>query len=178
MASSPDPAAAATAPQPTWEQRFRAVRVSLPDWAQDAPERTVYVSNATGTFEVYAWDRARGTHRQVTARRNGTSDATIDPSGQWIWWFDDTDGDEFGVWRRQPFEGGPDVAAAPTLPASYPAGLGLGPVGLAVVGRATEGRTTIHRVRADAEPVTLYEHTEDASVGALSRAPLAGSGPR
>ncbi|HSF27314.1 MAG TPA: prolyl oligopeptidase family serine peptidase [Actinomycetes bacterium] len=169
MASSPDPAAAATAPQPKWEQRFRAVRVSLPDWAQDAPARTVYVSNATGTFEVYAWDRASGSHRQVTARRNGTSHATIDPSGQWIWWFDDTDGDEFGVWRRQPFGGGPDAPAAAPLSASYPAGLGLGPDGLAVVGRATEGRTTIHRVRADAEPVTLYEHTEDASVGALSR---------
>ena len=27
-----------------WRKRFSAVRVSLPDWARDAPERAVYVS--------------------------------------------------------------------------------------------------------------------------------------
>lgn len=42
---------------PEWEQRFRAARVSLPDWAQDAPHRALFVSNATGTYELYAWDR-------------------------------------------------------------------------------------------------------------------------
>ena len=28
---------------PAWEQRFRAARVSLPEWALDAPERCLYV---------------------------------------------------------------------------------------------------------------------------------------
>ncbi len=90
---------------PAWEQRFRAARVGLPEWADDAPQRSLFVSNATGTYEVYAWDRATGAQRQVTNRANGTTDATLTPDGEWIWWFDDTDGDEFGVWRRQPFTG-------------------------------------------------------------------------
>jgi dienelactone hydrolase len=154
---------------PAWERRFRAVRVSLPEWAEDAPGRCVFTSNATGTYEVYAWDRATDARRQVTDRPNGTSEAAIDPSGEWIWWFDDTDGDEFGVWRRQPFAGGPDEEAAPGLAPSYPAGLALGPAGLAMVGRATEGSSSVHRVRPGQEPVTLYQHAEDAGVGALSR---------
>ncbi|CAM5709202.1 prolyl oligopeptidase family serine peptidase [Streptomyces hirsutus] len=111
---------------PDWEKRFRAPRVSLPDWAEDAPDRSLFVSNATGTYELYAWDRSTGEQRQVTARPNGTTDGVLSPDGEWIWWFDDKDGDEFGVWRRQPFAGGPDELAAPGLDASYPAGLALG----------------------------------------------------
>lgn len=87
---------------PDWEERFRAPRVSLPDWAEDAPDRSLFVSNATGTYELYAWDRATGGQRQVTDRPNGTTDGVLSPDGAWIWWFDDKDGDEFGVWRRQP----------------------------------------------------------------------------
>ena len=45
---------------PAWERRFRAPRVSLPEWARDAPHRCLYVSNVSGTFELYAWDRDTG----------------------------------------------------------------------------------------------------------------------
>ena len=90
---------------PDWEKRFRAPRVSLPDWAEDAPHRSLFVSNATGTYELYAWDRETGDQRQVTDRPNGTTDGVMSPDGKWIWWFDDKDGDEFGIWRRQPFAG-------------------------------------------------------------------------
>ncbi len=155
---------------PAWEQRFRAARVSLPDWADDAPDRSLYVSNATGTFEVYAWDRTADTHRQVTDRPNGTTDAALSPDGAWVWWFDDTDGDEFGVWRRQPFEGGPDQEAVPGLAPSYEAGLALGRDGTVVVGRSTdEVGTTLHLLRPGAaEPVEIYRHAEYGGVGDLS----------
>ncbi|QKW28626.1 S9 family peptidase [Streptomyces seoulensis] len=157
---------------PDWEKRFRAPRVSLPDWAEDAPERSLFVSNATGTYELYAWDRATGGQRQVTDRPNGTTDGVLSPDGEWIWWFDDKDGDEFGVWRRQPFAGGPDEPAVPGLDPSYPAGLVLGRDGrTAVVGRSTdEDGTTLHlaHVGADAEPVEIYRHRESAGVGDLS----------
>ncbi|MFJ8939943.1 prolyl oligopeptidase family serine peptidase [Streptomyces sp. NPDC102365] len=153
---------------PEWEKRFRAPRVSLPDWAEDAPHRSLFVSNATGTYELYAWDRDTGAQRQVTDRPNGTTDGVLSPDGEWIWWFDDKDGDEFGIWRRQPFtadadggtgtgtgdEGGSgnrgesggrggsagsDAPAAPGLAPSYPAGLALGRDGrTAIVGRSTD----------------------------------------
>ncbi|MEV1045969.1 prolyl oligopeptidase family serine peptidase [Streptomyces sp. NPDC049916] len=133
---------------PEWEQRFRAPRVSLPDWAEDAPDRSLFVSNATGTYELYAWDRATGGQRQVTDRPNGTTDGVLTPDGEAIWWFSDTDGDEFGVWMRQPFGGGEDEPVAPGLAPSYPAGLAIGRDGTAVIGRSTdEDGTTIHLVR-------------------------------
>ncbi|MFB7620425.1 S9 family peptidase [Kitasatospora sp. NPDC056181] len=170
---------------PAWEQRFRAARVSLPDWAEDAPDRALYVSNATGTYEVYAWDRAGDTHRRVTDRPNGTTDAELSPDGAWVWWFDDNDGDEFGIWRRQPFAGradgpagadgadgatGPDEEAVPGLAASYSAGLALGRDGTVVVGRSTdEHGTTLHLRRPGAaEAVEIYRHEEYGGVGDLS----------
>ncbi|MEU6490446.1 prolyl oligopeptidase family serine peptidase [Streptomyces sp. NPDC046994] len=169
---------------PDWEKRFRAPRVSLPDWAEDAPQRSLFVSNATGTYELYAWDRTTGEQRQVTDRANGTTDGVLSPDGEWIWWFDDTDGDEFGIWRRQRFahgasgadsgaarSSGPDAPAAPGLEPSYPAGLVIGrDARTAVVGRSTDqDGSTIHLVRAGQEPVEIYRHRESAGVGDLSR---------
>ncbi|MFJ2262556.1 prolyl oligopeptidase family serine peptidase [Streptomyces sp. NPDC087844] len=169
---------------PDWEKRFRAPRVSLPDWAEDAPHRSLFVSNATGTYELYAWDRETGVQRQVTDRPNGTTDGVLSPDGEWIWWFDDKDGDEFGIWRRQPFAGaggagggasdggtgGADAPAAPGLDPSYPAGLALGRDGrTAIVGRSTdEDGSTIYVSRAGEDPVEVYRHRESAGVGDLS----------
>ncbi|MFJ9141881.1 S9 family peptidase [Streptomyces griseus] len=159
-----------TSTAPEWEQRFRAPRVSLPDWAEDAPDRSLFVSNATGTYELYAWDRASGRQRQVTDRPNGTTDGVLTPDGEAVWWFSDTDGDEFGVWMRQPFDGGADEPAVPGLAPSYPAGLAIGRDGSAVIGRSTdEDGTTIHLVRKPGgEPVEIYRHRESAGVGDLS----------
>ncbi|MFJ6832397.1 prolyl oligopeptidase family serine peptidase [Streptomyces sp. NPDC091209] len=163
------------ADMPDWEKRFRAPRVSLPDWAEDAPHRSLFVSNATGTYELYAWDRATGEQRQVTHRANGTTDGVLAPDGEWIWWFDDKDGDEFGIWRRRPFdaplaEGAVDEPAVPGLEPSYPAGLAIGRDGrTAVVGRSTDDDgSTIHLARAGEAPVQIYRHRESAGVGDLA----------
>ncbi|RZS91793.1 dipeptidyl aminopeptidase/acylaminoacyl peptidase [Motilibacter rhizosphaerae] len=164
MTDSPDLTAL-----PLWEQRFRAARVSLPDWAQDAPARCLYLANPTGTYELYAWDRDAGTHRQVTDRPEGTAEGTLTPEGDAVWWFDDTDGDEYGVWRRQPFEGGPDEDAAPGLGAAYSAGLVLGRGGLAVVGRADDDYgTEVSVLQPGRRPRTVYASEESAFVGDLS----------
>ncbi|GAA3961847.1 prolyl oligopeptidase family serine peptidase [Actinomadura viridis] len=165
-----------------WKARFRAARVSLPGWALDAPHRSTYRSNVTGTWEIYAWDRTTGARRQVTDRPNGTWMGGVDPTGVWIWWFADTDGDEFGIWRRTPFDGpasqdagaeatGTDGSepAVPGLEPSYPSGLALGSSGLALVGRTTEDGNSVHLCRPGAEPEVLYHHAEDAHVAALSR---------
>ena len=159
-----------TAPLPDWEKRFRAPRIGLPEWAEDAPDRSLFVSNVTGTFELYTWDRATGRQRQATDRPNGTTDGVLSPDGEWLWWFADTDGDEFGVWMRQPFAGGEDVPAVPGLDPSYPAGLALGRDGTVVVGRSTdEAGSTVHVVRPGREPVEIYRHRESAAVGDLSQ---------
>ncbi|WP_262412795.1 S9 family peptidase [Actinacidiphila acidipaludis] len=155
---------------PEWEKRFRAPRVGLPEWAEDAPHRSLFVSNVTGTYELYAWDRTEGGRRQVTDRPNGTTEGTLSRDGEWVWWFSDTDGDEFGVWMKQPFGGGDDIPAAPALAPSYPAGLALGVGGVAVVGRSTDDEgTSVHVVPADGgEPYEIYRHEESGGVGDIS----------
>jgi dipeptidyl aminopeptidase/acylaminoacyl peptidase len=160
----------ASGSMPDWEKRFRAPRVGLPEWAEDAPERSLFVSNVTGTYELYAWDRGTDGRRQVTDRPNGTTDGALSRDGDWVWWFSDTDGDEFGIWMKQPFGGGEDIPAAPGLAPSYPAGLALGVGGVAVVGRSTDDEgTSVHVVRPDAAaPYEIYRHVESAGVGDLS----------
>ncbi|MEU4578598.1 prolyl oligopeptidase family serine peptidase [Nonomuraea sp. ATR24] len=151
-----------------WQARFRASRMSLPTWARRAPSRSIYRSNVTGTWEVYAWDRATGATRQVTERPGGTSYAAIDPNGQWVYWFADTDGDEFGRWFRQPFSGGPAEPVAPDLPPGQPGGIALSTTGLVALTLASEGAFRIHLARAGEPSRLLYEHPDAAWVTDMS----------
>src|SRR5438045_602598 len=135
-----------------WRQRFRAPRVGFPLWARERPDRLLYGSNTPGVWEQFAWDRAAGRHRQVTSRIEGTANATLDPAGDFIWWFDDQRGNELGRWMVEPFAGGPPVPAAAALPAAYSAGLALG-LSCAVIGQSGEGGTSILLVRDGEAPL-------------------------
>ncbi len=87
-----------TATERDWKRRYRAARLSLPTWARDNPDRLVYTSNASGKYEVYAWDRATDEHRQVTDRPAGTGymvPPSLDPAGKRIYWFDDAKGNDY-----------------------------------------------------------------------------------
>ncbi|GGP36505.1 S9 family peptidase [Saccharothrix coeruleofusca] len=169
-AAVPDQLFADAEAEARWRARFTAPRVSLPGWADDAPDRSLYLSNSSGVWEIYAWDRAADTHRKVTDRPNGTSHGALSPDGEAIWWFADSDGDEFGVWVREPFAatGQPAEPALPGVRAGYPAGLEIGHE-VAVVGTSTDDGTTIHLSRAGGEAEVLYAHENDAGVSALSK---------
>jgi dipeptidyl aminopeptidase/acylaminoacyl peptidase len=150
-----------------WQARFRAPRVSLPEWALEAPHRCLYSSDVSGVVEQYAWDRETGTHRQVTDRPNGTLIGTLSPDGETIWWFADTDGDEFGVWMTQPFAGGPDTVAVPEVEPAYPAGLEVGRT-LAALGRSTDDGSELWLAPYGRSARVIYRHADPASVDALS----------
>jgi dipeptidyl aminopeptidase/acylaminoacyl peptidase len=159
------------AAEATWRARFTAARTSLPDWARGAPQHCLYISNASGVWEVYAWDRARDEHRKVTDRPNGTSHATLSPDGEQIWWFADTDGDEFGSWVVEPFAGrsadGDATEAVPGSHPGYPAGLEVGRAVVAV-GMSTDEGTTIWTARRGGKAEAVYRSEQDAGVAALS----------
>ncbi|HEY0637490.1 MAG TPA: alpha/beta fold hydrolase [Pseudonocardiaceae bacterium] len=152
-----------------WRGRFSAPRVTLPITARDAEGRSIYRSNASGVWEIYAWDRETDAHRQVTERPNGTYTAAVPPDGEYVWWFADKDGNEFGHWVREPF--GREEEARPAVDGvtdGYPSGLDLGGTTVAV-GVATDDGTTIYVATGDEPARVVYRHTEDAGVGALSR---------
>jgi dipeptidyl aminopeptidase/acylaminoacyl peptidase len=153
------------AEEAAWRKRFRAARTTLPVWAEDAPERLLYASNESGTWELYVWDRTTDERRQLTDRKEGTLNGAIDPAGEHIWWFDDTDGDEFGRWLVQPFDGaeGRDIR----LERAYESGLNLGR-NLSAIGRTTDEGTFIHVARDGADPEQIYHHVEQAYLGGLS----------
>src|SRR5438477_9021978 len=94
-----------------WRRRFRAPSVTLPTWARQAPERCLYMSNRSGKFEAHAWDRSTGEHRQLTDRPQGTLQATVERGGERVWWFDDSKGNEQGIWQTVPFGGGESTPA-------------------------------------------------------------------
>ncbi|MFJ9781671.1 prolyl oligopeptidase family serine peptidase [Amycolatopsis sp. NPDC101161] len=153
-----------------WRARFHAPRISTPEWARDAPDANIYVSNSSGVWEVYAWNRATGEHRRVTDRPNGTLHATPSPDGEWIWWFDDTDGDEFGSWVREPFaatEGSEPEKAVPDVHDGYPAGLEIG-AKLVAVGVSTDDGSELF-ARIGGETQRFYSHADDAGIASMSR---------
>jgi len=156
-------------PDERWKARFRAARMTLPSWAIERPDHALFASNVSGTVELYTWRRDTGATRQVTNRAAGTRLGTLDPTGDFVWWFDDTDGDEFGIWRREPFDGGPAEIAVPGIEPAYPVGLGLAADGTAVIGRSTDDGTSIHLARPGMAPTVVYAHAEDARAAALSR---------
>ncbi len=150
-----------------WRRRFRAASLSLPLWARDDPEHLVYRTNAVGKWENYAWDRRTNAHRQVTDRPEGTMGATLDPAGEWIWWFDDEGGSEFGRWMVERFTGGERHVAAPGLPPAYSAGLAIAR-SFAIIGSSSPAGSAVYRSSPGRPEQRLYAHREFARVEALS----------
>ncbi|WP_240506094.1 prolyl oligopeptidase family serine peptidase [Thermoactinospora rubra] len=143
--------------------------MTLPVWARQAPNRAIYRSNATGTWQVHAWDRGTGTTRQVTDQPVGTAKAAIDPTGQWIYWFRCTEGDDFGVWMRQPFRGGPDEVVAPGVEPGQPGcTIFLSATGAAVFSMAYPGAFTTYLVRPGEEPRVLSQSAGPSWVTGIS----------
>jgi dipeptidyl aminopeptidase/acylaminoacyl peptidase len=155
--------------EPRWMKRFRAPMISMPSWARDAPDRCCYVSNASGTIELYTWDRTTGVHTQATRRPAGTAMGSLTPDGSALWWFDDTKGNERGIWRVQAFGAEPgDAAPALPLEPGYPTGLALTADGLAAVGLAGDGRHRIVVVK-NGDVRVIHDHGEASAVAGWSR---------
>lgn len=163
----------------TWKLRFRAPVVMFPTWARERPDRLLYLSNAGGKFEVYAWDGATGERRQVTDRAEGTGyrvSSRLDPRGEWIWWFDDEKGNELGRWVREPWRGGTRETIAPQLAPAYSGRIAIhsgGPGGaapFAIIGRSrSDEGTSVYAVVDGETPRRIYVHEQSAFIDGLSR---------
>lgn len=120
------------AERPRWQQRFLAVRRSLPRWAPDAPHRCTYATNASGVRQVWSWDAVEGRHTPITDKPTGVPWGVPTPDGAGVVWFDDTGGDEVGRYVRTPFDGGDARPLLANAPPGWSAGLSLRPDRIAV----------------------------------------------
>ncbi|MET1074821.1 MAG: S9 family peptidase, partial [Umezawaea sp.] len=166
----PNPLFTDPATEAKWRARFTAPRMSAPSWAENAPGRNLYLSNADGVWEIYAWDRAENFHRKVTDRPNGTSHYRISPDGESIWWFADHDGDELGLWVSEPFvpDGRDAWTAVEGVPAGYSAGLEIGE-DVVGVGVSTDDGTSVWLSRKGGAAEVVYSHENDGGLDALSK---------
>jgi acetyl esterase/lipase len=151
-----------------WRRRFRLPVVALPQWAHLRPDRVLYRSNVSGKLELHAWDRATDVHRQVTDRPEGTTIGQIDPSGEAIYWFQDLDGDEFGLWMVESFDGGELRSAFEGIAKAYSTGLALG-TDAVVVGSSSEAGSQIHALQPGSAPRLVYQHAQSAWLSGVPR---------
>lgn len=111
---------------PRWQQRFRAPILGFPTWSRTAPNRIVYVSSASGVYQLHSWDLDRGVHRQVTDEPIGLVAGQVSADGEWVLWHRDTTGSEAGEWVAAPFSGGAAEPLADGLPAGWDEGFAPG----------------------------------------------------
>jgi hypothetical protein len=139
------------ADEPGWKARFRVPRILGIQVAADVPTRGLVTSNVSGTFQLHAWDVPGGRLRALTTRLSGTASGLLAPDGRYVYYHDDSEGNEIGHFVRIPFEGGAPVSITPGLP-PYPT------FGLAVSGTgnrlgfvtASGGSYHLHVIEVDA----------------------------
>jgi dipeptidyl aminopeptidase/acylaminoacyl peptidase len=167
-------------PTPRWERRFRAPVVTLPTWAPASPDRLVFASNESGSWQLYAWDRTTGTRRKVTDDPIGISDGTMTPDGGDIVWFLDEAGDEYGHYVVAPFEGGPARPLVDGAPDGWPNGLAMRDGVIALAQGERDGFAVYSSI--DGAPAhEVFRHPElvdlgGSAVGGFNRGGLSADG--
>lgn len=162
---------------PESRSRFLEPVTTFPVVSRERPERALFVSNESGVFQVYAWDRGDDARWQLTEAPNGVFLCGISPDGASVWFFRDADGDERGTWQVAPFPDAPGDAPPPARPVleaelGMPLGHAIGNA-RAVLSIATAagsavwviedpgGRPRERRLRTD--PTTVTVHAMDVA---------------
>jgi dienelactone hydrolase len=172
-----DPAASAA---PAWERRFRAPIASLPHWSPFAPDRLVYASTQSGVWQIHAWDRSTGMHRQVTDHPVGITHGGPTLDGEGVLWFQDESGDESGRWVVQPFHGGEAEPFLEGVPLGWPGGLAQAP-GIVAAGISDDSGSVVYVSLEGGPAKEVYRGTDYVALGGaetngFNRAALSADG--
>ncbi|MFF3934785.1 S9 family peptidase [Streptomyces phaeofaciens] len=125
---------------------FKVFLSALPDVCPSDTRRMVLTADADGRCEVFTWDAATRSTRQVTDRPAGTVHRAIDADA-YVWWFDE-DAEGRGHWWFQPFDGGCRLPGLPGAPTGLPRGLAVtadGTVAAALAPRRGDTRILVGR---------------------------------
>ncbi|MBV9228057.1 MAG: S9 family peptidase [Chloroflexi bacterium] len=99
-----------------WKLRFRAPALLWSQLAAANKTRGIVASTRSGVAQIYAWDVPTGSLRQVTQHEGGLYYAYLSADGRYIYYHNDTQGNEMGHFVRVPFEGGSPEDITPDLP--------------------------------------------------------------
>lgn len=108
-----------------WDGRFFDPTIQLVYAAFNAHGRAIAVSNISGKIQLHAHDFETGYDRQVTWKPNGALFGSISPDGEYIYYLNDTTGDEHGHFVRAAFFGGRAIDMTPDLPPYFSYTLGI-----------------------------------------------------
>ncbi|MCQ9129610.1 alpha/beta hydrolase family protein [Streptomyces hilarionis] len=146
---------------------FRVFVGSLPEVCPSDARRMVLTADAGGRCEVFTWDAASRSVRQVTDRPEGTVHHAVDADA-YVWWFDE-DADGRGRWWFEPFDGGWRLPGLPGAPAGSPRGLAVtadGTVAAALAPR--HGGTSLLVGRRGRTPREVLRTAGQARLGGIT----------
>ncbi len=99
-----------------WKQRYTAASIGAAQIAPLCPTQGI-LNIRSGSLQWYAWDIPSNRLHQITHMPGGcSSDLTISPDGQWVYYLDDKQGNEIGHYVRIPINGGDPQDITPDLP--------------------------------------------------------------
>ncbi|KUN84222.1 S9 family peptidase [Streptomyces griseoruber] len=146
---------------------FKVFLGALPEACPSDVRRMVLTADADGRCEVFTWDAATRTTRQVTDRPQGTVHCALDADG-YVWWFDE-DAQGRGHWWFQAFDGGCRLPGLPGAPAGLPRGLAVAADGTVAAALATRhGGTSVLVGRRGRAPREILGTTGEVRLGGIT----------
>jgi hypothetical protein len=108
-----------------WKQRFRIPKMLGTQIAKANPDSGLVASNISGVFQLYAWDVPTGDLRRLTKRPEGQLFGALAPDARFVYYLNDTLGNEIGHFVRIPYHGGDLEDITPDLAPYSPVGIGF-----------------------------------------------------
>ena len=134
-----------------WKKRFRAPVIAGAQVARSDPARGLVTGTTTGQYQLYAWDVPSNSLRQITHRPDGTVFGVLSPDGRYVYYMQDTGGNEIGHFVRIPWSGGEPEDITPSMPPYSAFGLSISRTGNMIGGTFSDDggfHTRIMRVQA------------------------------
>lgn len=103
-------------PDESWKQRWHMPQINWSQIASGNHNRGLVSSTQTGKFQLHAWDVQTGSLQQLTDSPTGKRWGSISPDGQWVYYLQDTNGNEIGHYVRVSFDGSTIEDITPDLP--------------------------------------------------------------
>ena len=99
----------------SWERKFYEQTFLWMYRARNFPSRVILPTNSSGKFQLEVRDFETNFHRQITKTPQGSIFGSISPSGKFVFYLDDKEGNETGHFVREPFAGGKKMDITPDL---------------------------------------------------------------